>query len=235
MNLRSKLPDVGTTIFTVMSRMAADYGAINLSQGFPDFPVDKRLTALVSRYMDEGYNQYAPMAGLPELLHSVATVVKSSYGFNPNPEKEITITAGATEALFSSIAAFVGPDEEVIMFDPSYDLYDPAVRLCGGRPVRITLRPPDFAIDWDLVEKSITSKTRMIMINTPHNPTGRTYTPGDLQALEQLALRYGLIVLSDEAYERIIFDDLRHESVLHYPALRSQSIGVFSFGKTFHA
>jgi methionine aminotransferase len=235
MNIRSKLPDVGTTIFTVMSRMAADFGAINLSQGFPDFPVDKRLTALVSRYMDEGYNQYAPMAGLPELLEVVGSVVSRTYGFTPDTEKEITITAGATEALFSSIAAFVHRDEEVIMFDPSYDLYDPAVRLCGGKPVRITLRPPDFAIDWERVEQSITPRTRMIMINTPHNPTGRTYTPEDLQALERLALQHGLIVLSDEAYERIIFDAARHESVLHYPALRSQSIGVFSFGKTFHA
>lgn len=235
MNFRSKLPDVGTTIFTVMSRMAIDCGAINLSQGFPDFPVDKRLTGLVSRYMDEGYNQYAPMAGLPELLHVLGKVVSRTYGYNPDAEQEITITGGATEALFSSIAAFVDRGEEVIMFDPSYDLYDPAVRLCGGKPVRITLRPPDFAIDWDLVEQAITPKTRMIMINTPHNPTGRTYSPQDLQALERLVLKHGLIVLSDEAYERIIFDDARHESVLHYPALRSRSIGVFSFGKTFHA
>ncbi len=235
MDIRSKLPDVGTTIFTVMSRMAADCGAINLSQGFPDFPVDKKLTGLVSRYMDEGYNQYAPMAGLPELLDAVAAVVNRTYGYDPDPEKEITITAGATEALFSSIAAFVHPGEEVIIFDPSYDAYDPAVQLCGGRPVRITLRPPDFAIDWDLVEKSITPKTRMIMINTPHNPTGMTYTPGDLRELERIALKHGLIVLSDEAYERIIFDDERHEGILHYPGLRSQSIAVFSFGKTFHA
>lgn len=235
MNFRSKLPDVGTTIFTVMSRMAAECGAINLSQGYPDFDVDKKLTGLVSRYMDEGYNQYAPMAGLPDLLESVGNVVSRTYGYQANPETEITITAGATEALFSSIAAFVDRGEEVIMFDPSYDLYDPAVRLCGGTPVRITLRPPDFAIDWDLVERSVTPKTRMIMINTPHNPTGRTYTPQDLLALERLALKYGLIILSDEAYERIIFEGARHEGVLHYPALRSQSIAVFSFGKTFHA
>lgn len=235
MNFRSKLPEVGTTIFTVMSRMASDFGAINLSQGFPDFPMDKRLTGLVARYMDEDYNQYAPMAGLPELLDTLGGVVGGTYRYNVDAETEITVTAGGTEALFSSIAAFVDAGDEVIMFDPSYDAYDPAVRLCGGTPVRLTLRPPDFAIDWDRVERSITSRTRMIMINTPHNPTGRTYSGQDLKALERLALQYGLIVLSDEVYERIIFDAARHESVLHYPGLRSQSIAVFSFGKTFHA
>jgi methionine transaminase len=235
MKLHSKLPDVGTTIFTVMSKMAHDYGAINLSQGFPDFPIDGKLVQLVNRYMEEGFNQYAPMAGLPELLESVADVVGETYGFPVHADKEITITAGGTEALFSSIAAFINNGDEVILFDPSYDSYDPAIRLCGGKPVRITLTPPNFTIDWELVDKTITSKTRMIMINTPHNPTGRVLTEEDMKSLETLVLKHGLLVLSDEVYERIIFDGLQHQSVLRFPGLRSQSIAVFSFGKTFHA
>lgn len=235
MKLHSKLPDVGTTIFTVMSRMATDHGAINLSQGFPDFPMDKRLTTLVAKYMDEDYNQYAPMAGLPELLQVMADIVSSTYGYSVDGEQEITIMAGGTEALFSTISAFVHPGDEVILFDPSYDSYDPAIRLCGGKPVRLALEPPSFDIDWDLVERSITTRTRMIVINTPHNPTGKILHEEDLKLLERLALRHGLLVLSDEVYERIIFDGATHESVLRYPGLRSQSIAAFSFGKTFHA
>lgn len=235
MKLHSKLPDVGTTIFTVMSRMATDVGAINLSQGFPDFPMDKRLTGLVSRYMDEDYNQYAPMAGLPDLLRTLADVVSASYSYPADAEGEITVTAGGTEALFSAISAFVHDGDEVILFDPSYDSYDPAIRLCGGRPVRLMLKPPAFNIDWDLVERAVTPRTRMIIINTPHNPTGRIYHEDDLRSLERLALRHGLLVLSDEVYERIVFDGALHQSVLRYPGLRSQSIAVFSFGKTFHA
>jgi len=235
MKLHSKLPDVGTTIFTVMSRMAIDYGAINLSQGFPDFPTDKRLTSLVNRAMEEDYNQYAPMPGLPELLQTVASVVSSSYRYTVNAEEEITIMAGGTEALFSSISAFVHPGDEVILFDPSYDSYDPAIRLCGGKPLRLALEPPSFNIDWDQVERSITPRTRMIMINTPHNPTGRILHDDDLRSLERLVLKHGLLVLSDEVYERIIFDGAMHQSVLRYEGLRSQSIAVFSFGKTFHA
>lgn len=235
MKLHSKLPDVGTTIFTVMSRMAADHGAINLSQGFPDFPMDKRLTSLVSRSMEEDYNQYAPMAGLPELLQTLAGVVSSSYGYTANAEEEITIMAGGTEALFSSISAFVHPGDEVILFDPSYDSYDPAIRLCGGTPVRMTLKPPSFSIDWDQVERLINPRTRMIMMNTPNNPTGRIFHEDDLRSLERLVLRHGLLVLSDEVYERIIFDGALHQSVLRYEGLRSRSIAAYSFGKTFHA
>lgn len=235
MKLHSKLPDVGTTIFTVMSRMAADHGAINLSQGFPDFPMDKRLTSLVSRSMEEDYNQYAPMAGLPELLQTLAGVVSSSYGYTANAEEEITVMAGGTEALFSSISAFVHPGDEVILFDPSYDSYDPAIRLCGGTPVRMALKPPSFSIDWDQVERLINPRTRMIMMNTPNNPTGRIFHEDDLRSLERLVLRHGLLVLSDEVYERIIFDGALHQSVLRYEGLRSRSIAAYSFGKTFHA
>lgn len=235
MKFHSKLPDVGTTIFTVMSKMALDWGAYNLSQGFPDFPIDHNLIKLVNKYMREDYNQYAPMAGLPQLLTSIAGVVSKSYGHRVDPLNEVTITAGGTEALFSSIAAFVNQGDEVIIFDPSYDSYDPAVRLCGGTPIRITLSPPDFAIDWALVEKRVTNRTRMVIINTPHNPTGGVMSQSDMQSLEALVLRYGLITLSDEVYERIIFDGAQHQGVLRFPGLRSQSVAVFSFGKTFHA
>ncbi len=234
-NIPSRLPDVGTTIFTVMSKMALDYGAINLSQGFPDFPMDEKLIGLVNRYMMEGYNQYAPMPGVPELNRSIAEVVSETYSRNIDAEKEVTVVAGGTEALFSAIAAFISPGDEVILFDPSYDSYDPSVRLNGGVPVHIELTPPRFAIDWDLVEKKINDKTRMIMINTPQNPTGAVMSQNDMLSLERIVLKHGLIVISDEVYERIIFDGLLHQSVIRYPGLYSQSVAAFSFGKTFHA
>lgn len=231
----SRLPDVGTTIFTVMSKMALDYGAINLSQGFPDFPMDEKLIGLVNHYMMAGFNQYAPMPGVPELNRSIADVVSKTYSRNIDAEKEITVVAGGTEALFSAIAAFISPGDEVILFDPSYDSYDPSVRLNGGVPVHIELTPPRFAIDWDLVEKKINNKTRMIMINTPQNPTGAVMSQSDMLSLERIVLKHGLIVVSDEVYERIIFDGLLHQSVIRYPGLYSQSVAAFSFGKTFHA
>ena len=182
-----------------------------------------------------GHNQYAPMPGVPGLRKVIAEVVEKTYNRITNPETEITITAGGTEALFSTIAALVATKDEVILFDPSYDSYAPAIRLNGGIPVQINLNPPDFSIDWDQVNSKITSKTKMIMINTPHNPSGAVLTENDLKTLEGIALKHGLIVLSDEVYERIIFDNLTHESILKYPALASQSVAVFSFGKTFHA
>lgn len=231
----SRLPDIGTSIFTIMSRMAGEYNAINLSQGFPDFQVDKKLIDLVYQFMLEGHNQYAPMPGAPSLRQTIANVLESTYGRTFNPETDITITAGGTQALFSAIAAFVQPGDEVIVFDPSYDSYNPAIRLNGGTPVHLNLRYPDFSIDWDEVKHRITPRTRMIMINTPHNPSGAVLTSDDLKHLEKLAEEHNLLVLSDEVYERIIFDGIRHESVLHYPALSARSIAVFSFGKTFHA
>lgn len=234
-NIPSRLPDVGTTIFTIMSKMALDFGAINLSQGFPDFPMDEKLIGLVNRYMLEGYNQYAPMPGVPELNRSIADVVSKTYSRNIDAEKEITVVAGGTEALFSAIAAFISPGDEVILFDPSYDSYDPSVRLNGGVPVHIELTPPRFAVDWDRVEKKITNKTRMIMINTPQNPTGAVMSTEDMLSLERIVLKHGLIVVSDEVYERIIFDGLQHQSVIRYPGLYSQSVAAFSFGKNFHA
>jgi methionine aminotransferase len=235
MNITSRLPDVGTSIFSVMSKMALDYGAINLSQGFPDFNIDEKIIQLVSRYMLEGNNQYAPMPGAPPLRNIIAQVVEATYHRKTDPETEITITAGATEGIFSIIAAFISAGDEVIVFDPAYDSYNPAIRLNGGIPVHINVHPPDFSIDWDLVRSKITARTRMIMINTPHNPCGSVLHERDLQALEKIVLEHNLLVLSDEVYERLIFDGLTHQSVLRFPALASRSLAVFSFGKTFHA
>lgn len=235
LNRSSRLPDIGTSIFTIMSKMASEHGAINLSQGFPDFQVDPVIIDLIYRYMKEGHNQYAPMPGTPALRNSIAEVISSTYAYSVNPETEITITAGATEALYATIAAWVNPGDEVILFDPAYDSYNPSIRLNGGVPVHINLSYPDFSIPWDEVKARITARTKMIMINTPHNPSGATITRNDLTHLEELAEAHNLIVLSDEVYERIIFDQVRHESVLHSPSLAQRSVAVFSFGKTFHA
>lgn len=235
MNLESRLPDISMSIFAIMSKMAADHGAINLSQGFPDFQVDPVVIDLIHKQMKAGHNQYAPMPGAPALRNVIAGVISKTYNHNVNPETEITISAGATEALYAAIAALVHPGDEVIVFDPAYDSYNPAIRLNGGVPVHIDLRYPDFSIDWEEVKSRISSRTRMIMVNTPQNPSGAVLTARDLSQLERLAEEHNLIVLSDEVYERIIFDNIRHESVLHYPNLAKRSIAVFSFGKTFHA
>ncbi len=235
MKLVSRLPEVGTSIFSVMSKLALEHKAINLSQGFPDFPVSDKLIELIHRNMREGHNQYAPSPGVPVLRKIIAEVISTTYKRPVNPETEITITDGGTEALFSVIAALVSQGDEVIVFDPAYDSYDPAIRLNGGIPVHINLSPPTFAIDWEEVRLKITSRTRMIMVNTPHNPSGAVLSETDLKTLEKIALNHGIIVLSDEVYERIIFEDITHQSVLKYPALASQSVAVFSFGKTFHA
>lgn len=231
----SRLPDVGTSIFAVMSKMAQEHGAINLSQGFPDFDIDDKLINLVHRFMLEGNNQYAPMPGVPALRNRIADVILKTYNHAVNPETEITITSGATQGIFSIISALINPGDEVILFDPSYDSYDPAIRLSGGIPVQINLKYPGFVIDWNEVKTKITPRTKMIMINTPHNPSGSVLREHDLHELEKIAEEYDLIVLSDEVYERLIFDGKQHNSVLRFPALASRSLAVFSFGKTFHA
>jgi methionine aminotransferase len=218
-----------------MSRMALDQGALNLSQGFPDFPVSEKLVDIIHQNMKAGHNQYAPMAGTPALRKAIANVVQQTYQRTTDFETEVTVTAGGTEAIFSAIAALVNQGDEVILFDPSYDSYDPAIRLNGGIPVHLALKPPHFSIDWQQVRDTITPRTRMIMINTPHNPTGAVLSHKDIKELEDIAVRNNIIVLSDEVYERIIFDDYPHESVLKYPGLAQHSIAVFSFGKTFHA
>ncbi len=233
--MHSKLPDVGTTIFAIMSKMAVDNNAINLSQGFPDFPLDSTLVNLVSKAMQDGYNQYAPMPGLPALRQVIAEVIQSTYHKSVEAETEITVTAGGTQALFSILQALVHLGDEVIVFDPAYDSYNPAIRLSGGVPVHINLKAPAFNIDWEEVTSKITSRTKIIMVNTPHNPSGAVFSEKDIQELERIALKHNLIVLSDEVYERIIFDDKKHYSVLERPALTNNSIAVFSFGKTFHA
>ncbi len=235
MKIQSRLPDVGTSIFTIMSKMALDYDAINLSQGFPDFMIDEKIISLVHRYMLEGNNQYAPMPGTPALRTAIARVILETYGRTVDPETEITITAGATESTYSLIAALISGGDEVIIFDPAYDSYNPAVRLNGGIPVHINLNDIDFSVDWNLVRSKITSRTKMIIINTPQNPSGAILRQKDLEELEKIALEFNLLVLSDEVYERLIYDKNRHESVLRYPALAAQSLAVFSFGKTFHA
>jgi methionine aminotransferase len=235
MEINSRLPHIGTSIFSVMSKMALECDAINLSQGFPDFKIDEEIIHLVHRFMLEGNNQYAPMPGLPALRQIISAVVKNSYQLSTNPETEITITAGATEGIFACISAFITAGDEVIIFDPAYDSYEPAVRLNGGIPVQVNLQFPDFSIDWAAVKKKITSRSRMIIINTPHNPSGAVLKKEDLQELERIALKHNLIVLSDEVYERLIYDGISHNSALSLPGLASQTVAVFSYGKTFHA
>jgi methionine aminotransferase len=234
-SLQSKLPDVGTTIFTVMSRRARELGALNLGQGFPDYAIDPRLAELVAAAMAEGRNQYAPMEGVMELREQIAKKLHLSYRVDVHPESEITITLGATEAIYCAVQALVGPGEEAIVFDPSYDSYDPAVRLAGAKCVHIPLQPPSFRYDWDRVAASINDRTRLIMINTPLNPACTVATKSDLDTLAALIRDRNIFVMSDEVYEHVLYDGRKHTSVLTHPELRERSFAVFSFGKTLHA
>ena len=234
MTLDSKLPKVGTTIFTVMSRLAAQHGAINLSQGFPDFDGPVALLERVAHHMNHGRNQYAPMAGAVTLREQIAAKVSRLYGRKADPETEITVTAGATEAIFCAITALVRSGDEVIVFDPVYDSYEPAVTLCGGVTRHLLLRQPLYLPDWDEVRDSITAKTRLIVVNSPHNPTGAAWSAADVAALADIVAEHDLYVVSDEVYEHIVFDGRRHESVLKHDALYEKSLVVSSFGKTFH-
>ena len=234
MNLQSKLPDVGVTIFTVMTQLAIENQAINLSQGFPDFEVHPELIDFVKEYMSRGFNQYAPMQGVPALREKIARKVKECYGAEYDTATEITITSGATEALFAAMAAVVKRDDEVLIFEPAYDAYAPVVTLNGGVPRYIQLKPPDYRIDWDEVRDAISSKTRLLILNSPHNPTGAVLTSEDLEALKQVVASSNIMILSDEVYEHIIFDDCRHESMAGDPELASRSFVVSSFGKTYH-
>ena len=233
--LRSKLPDVGTTIFTVMSRRARELGALNLGQGFPDYDIDPRLTELVAVAMTEGRNQYAPMEGVLELREQIAKKLALSYRVDVSPESEITVTLGATEAIYCAVQALVGAGDEVIVFDPSYDSYDPAVRLAGAKCIHVPLQPPGFRYDWDRVAASINERTRLIIINTPHNPACTVMSAADLNALAELIRGRNICVLSDEVYEHVLYDGRKHESVLSHAELRERSVAVFSFGKTLHA
>ena len=234
MSLTSKLPDVGITIFTVMSKLAADHGAINLSQGFPDFDAPSELIARVSDYMRQGLNQYAPMQGIPLLRQRIAEKIKMLYQADVDPETEITLTSGATEALFAAITAVVHPGDEVIVIEPAYDSYLPAIQLNGGRPVFIPLTFPDYRIDWDRVRDAISDRTKLLILNSPHNPTGTVLDAADMAVLQEIVSHHGLFILSDEVYEHIIFDGRPHQSMLRYPDLARKSFVVSSFGKTYH-
>ena len=230
----SRLPAVGTTIFTTMSRLAQECGAINLSQGFPDFSAEDVLFERVAHWMRAGHNQYAPMAGVPALREAIAAKVRALYGAEYDPEFEITVTAGATQALFTAVAALVHPGDEVIVFVPVYDSYVPAIELQGGRVRRARLAAPDYRPDWQAVRALVTPQTRMIMINTPHNPSGTVWTAADLAELAAITAGTGIVVVADEVYEHIVFDGLRHESVARYVDLAARSVIVSSFGKTYH-
>ncbi|MDY0014475.1 MAG: pyridoxal phosphate-dependent aminotransferase [Rhodocyclaceae bacterium] len=232
--LSSRLPGVGTTIFTVMSRLAQESGAINLSQGFPDFQAEAALFEAVARAMAAGCNQYAPMAGVAALREAIAAKVADLYGTVFDPETEITVTAGATQALFTAVAALVHPGDEVIVFEPVYDSYAPAVALQGGVVRRVRLAAPDYRPDWAAVAAMLSPRTRLIMINSPHNPTGAVWSATDMAALERLVRGTDIVVVADEVYEHIVFDGRRHESVARYPGLAERSLMVSSFGKTYH-
>ncbi len=232
---RSKLPDVGTTIFTIVSRRARELGALNLGQGFPDYDIDPRLAEWVGRAMRDGHNQYAPMEGLMELREAIARKLARVYGLKVDPHSEITVTLGATEAIYCGIQALVGPGDEVIAFDPAYDSYEPAVRLAGARCIRLPLTQPDFRYDWDRVRKAVNARTRLILFNSPHNPACTAAMPADLDELAAAIRPYDIAVLSDEVYEHMVFDGRAHASVLGHPELRERSLAVFSFGKTLHA
>jgi len=233
-NVKSRLPNAGTSIFAVMSGLANEVGAINLSQGFPDFPISMELVDLVSHYMKKGFNQYAPMPGVPALREDIAEKAFDTFGITYNPATEINITAGATEAIFCVITAMVHPGDEVIIIEPAYDSYAPAVELCGGMVRYTSLQFPDYTINWPEVESLLNSRTRMILINTPHNPTGSVLQAADLMNLDRITRNTDILVMSDEVYEHLIFDGIRHESVCYYPALAERSFVIGSFGKTFH-
>ena len=232
---RSKLPDVGTTIFTVMSRRARELGAINIGQGFPDYEIDPLLGELVAGAIAAGHNQYAPMEGAIELRAAIADKLAAIYGTRVDPDAEITVTLGATEALYSVIQAVVSAGDEVIIFDPAYDSYEPAVRLAGARCIRLPLEPPAFRYDWDRVRASLSERTRLVILNTPHNPTCTAASRADLEALAACLRGRDTLVLSDEVYEHVLFDGRAHASILTHEELRARGFAVFSFGKTLHA
>ncbi|MGQ4659179.1 methionine aminotransferase [Lysobacter sp. F6437] len=234
MTPETKLPKVGTTIFAVMSQLAAEHGAVNLGQGFPDFDVPARLVDALAGAMKQGHNQYSPMHGVAPLRQAIAAKTERCYGHRPDVDAEITVTSGASEAIFDAVHAVVRPGDEVIVLDPCYDCYEPAIELAGGIAVHVPLDPRTFAPDWELVRKAITPKTRMLMTNTPHNPSGAMFMADDIEQLTGLLRGTDIILLSDEVYEHIVFDGARHESALRYPELRERAFVISSFGKTYH-
>ncbi|RNL52236.1 methionine aminotransferase [Pedobacter jejuensis] len=235
LNIQSKLPGVSTTIFSVMSKLAAEYNAINLSQGFPDYPSDPKLTELVNKAMKDGFNQYAPMPGNVFLKEAIAEKVENCYNVKYNPDTEITVTAGGTQAIFTALASIINPGDEVIIFEPAYDCYAPTIKLFGGLVKTYQLAPPDYGIDWDMVKKLFTSSTRMIILNSPQNPTGSILSESDMKSLIKLISGTDILIISDEVYEHLIYDEQKHKSVMLYPELRERSFIVASFGKLLHA
>ncbi|HEV8551029.1 MAG TPA: methionine aminotransferase [Polyangiaceae bacterium] len=233
--IESKLPGVGTTIFTVMSRLAGEHGAVNLGQGFPDFEPPERLKAALARHVASGKNQYAPMAGVPALRERIALDLERFYGRRVDPETELTVTSGATEAIFDAIAAVVRPGDEVIVLDPAYDSYEPAVLLQGGRAVHLPLAWPSFAVDWQRLADAVSERTRLLILNFPHNPSGAVLEAEDLATLAEILRPTRALLLSDEVYEHIIFDGREHQSVLRNDELYARSFAVSSFGKSYHA
>jgi methionine aminotransferase len=232
--LHSKLPNTGTTIFTVMSALAREHKAINLSQGFPDFEPHPQLVEEVNKAMRSSHNQYAPMAGNLLLRERIAEKTEALYKAKVNPETEVTVTAGATQAIFTAIMSVIRENDEVILFAPAYDSYAPAIELAGGKAIFYDLEAPDYKVDWQKVKRVVTQRTKMIIINTPHNPTGTILQEADFQQLEKLTRETDIILLSDEVYEHIIFDGLQHQSILRYPKLAERAFVVSSFGKTYH-
>lgn len=235
MRVTSKLPVLGLTIFSEMTQLANDAGAINLSQGFPDFEVHPELIDLVAYYMRQGCNQYAPMPGIPLLRERVAAKVLALYGASYDPATEITVTSGATEALFAAITAVVGPEDEAIVFEPAFDSYVPVIELCGGHPIFIELKFPDYSVDWAEVRAAVSDRTKLIILNFPHNPTGAVLAQEDLNQLIQIVQDTNIVIISDEVYEHIVFDGYPHLSLAAYPALAERSFVISSFGKTYHA
>lgn len=232
-SIKSKLPEVGTTIFTVMSVLAAEHKAINLGQGFPDYPMNEELVALVNKAMKDGYNQYTHMCGLPALRERIAEKIEGLYTTKINPDTEITITPGGTYAIYTALTAILNPGDEAIVFEPAYDSYIPNIEINGGIPVLIPLVYPDYKIDWEQVKKKISPKTKLIMLNTPHNPTGAVLSGDDIKQLQSIVKDTGIFILSDEVYEHLIFDGMKHESILCYPDLYERSFVCFSFGKVY--
>lgn len=232
--INSKLPNIGTTIFTVMSKLAVENNAINLSQGFPDFMCNPEIIELVNKYMKSGNNQYAPMPGLIQLREALAQKTEELYGTRYNPDTEITITAGATQAIYTAITAIIREGDEVIVFEPAYDCYQPAIELNGGKTIYLQLKAPDYSIDWEEVKKVMNHRTKMIIINTPHNPTGAVLSSADMIMLQKLIKDTDIVIISDEVYEHIIFDGQSHQSVARYPHLAERSFIISSFGKTYH-
>ena len=230
----SKLPDIGVSIFAVQTRLANEHKAINLSQGFPDFDCDPALVDAVAKAMRDGHNQYAPMPGVLALREAIASKVEQIYGAAFDPATEVVVTSGATAGLFATLTTFTQPGDEVILFEPCYDSYVPVIRLSGGTPKFVGLRYPDYSVDWDEVRRTISPRTRAILVNTPHNPTGTTWSADDMRQLQSIVDGTNIIVIGDEVYEHIIYDGRRHESLLRYPELRSRSVVISSFGKTFH-